>query len=90
MAPNIGDVGVRASVTVAIVRGVAVPASKTDNRTRVMRIAVHAIVRRSHSTGAPAALTTIQAAPGGFGCNGSRRNDRNQAKKVAEQRNHGS
>ena len=61
VAPNIGAIGVRASVTVAIVRGVAVPASKTDNRTRVMRIAVHAIVRRSRSTAAP-------AAPGGFGC----------------------
>ena len=47
---------------------------------RAIRIAVNAaIVRRSHGTAAP-------AAPGCFG----RNNNRNQAKKVPEQRNHGS
>ena len=46
---------------------------KTDNRsgTRAIRIAVDAaIVRRSHGTAAPAAPTTMQAVPGGFGRNG--------------------
>ena len=65
MAPNIGAIGVRASVTVAIVRGVIVTPSKTDNRgrTRAIRIAVNAaIVRRRRSTAAP-------VAPGGFGRN---------------------
>jgi hypothetical protein len=68
----------------AIVRGVSVNPSKAD------RVAVPAIVEGSHDNAAPGASTTMQAAPGGFGRNGSRRNDRNQAEKVAEQRNHGS
>ena len=65
VAANIGAIGVQVSVTVAIVRGVIVTPSKTDNRghTRTIRIAVNAaIVRRSRSTAAP-------AAPGGFGRN---------------------
>ena len=65
MAVNIGAISVQVSVTVAIVRGVIVTPSKTDNRgrTRAIRIAVNAaIVRRSRSTAAP-------AAPGGFGRN---------------------
>jgi hypothetical protein len=85
VAANI--IGVRVSVGVPIVRGVAVTLSKTDDR---RRIAVPAIVRRSHGTAAPTARTTMQADPGGFGRNGSCRNDRNQAENVAEQRNHGS
>jgi hypothetical protein len=72
---NIVTIGVRISVTVTIVRGVAVNPSKAD------RIAVPAIVERSNDNAAPAASTTI---------NRSWRNDRNQADKVAEQRNHGS
>ena len=65
MAVNIGAISVQVSVTVAIVRGVIVTPSKTDNRgrTRAIRIAVNAaIVRRSHGTAAP-------AAPGNFGRN---------------------
>ena len=76
-------IGVRIPVIVAIVRGVAVNLSKAD------RIAVPAIVERSHDNAAPTASTTMQAVPRGFGRNGSWRNDRNQADKVAEQRNHG-
>ena len=60
-------------VRVSVVRGVIVTPGKTDNRsgTRAIRIAVNAaIVRRSHGTAAPAAPTTMQAAPGGFGRNG--------------------
>ena len=56
MAVNIGAIGVRISVTVTIVRGVAVNPSKAD------RIAVPAIVKRSHDNATP-------AAPGGFGRN---------------------
>jgi hypothetical protein len=81
---NIVTIGVRVSVTVTIVRGVAVNPSKAD------RIAVPAIVERSHDNAMPAASTAMQSVPGGFGRNGSWRNDRNQADKVAEQRNHGS
>ena len=71
VAANIGAMGVRVSVTV--VWGVVVTLSKTDNRsrTRAIRIAVNAaIVRRSYGTAAPAAPTTMQAAPSGFGRNG--------------------
>ena len=69
VAANIGAVGVRVSVTV--VRGVVVTPGETDNRSGTIRIAVNtAIVRRSHGTAAPAAPTTMQAAPGGFGRNG--------------------
>src|SRR5215469_2302220 len=75
-----GDV--RISVTVTIVRGVAANPGKAD------RIAVPAIVERSHDDATPAA--SMQAVPGGFGRNASWRTDRNQADKVAEQRNHGS
>ena len=70
-------------VTVTIVRGVTVN-PKAD------RIAVPAIVERSHDNATPAASTTMHAVPGGFGRNGLWRTDRNQADKVAEQRNHGS
>jgi hypothetical protein len=81
---NIVTIGVWISVTVTIVRGVAVNPSKAD------RIAVPAIVERSNDNATPAASTTMHAVPGGFG-NGSWRNDRNQAdNKVAEQRNQGS
>jgi hypothetical protein len=76
-------IGVRVPVIVGIVRGVAVNLSKAD------RIAVPATVERSHDNATPAASTTMPAVPGGFGRNGSWRNDRNQADKVAEQRNHG-
>ena len=75
-----GDV----SVIVTIVRGVAVNPSKADG------IAVPAIVQRSNDNATPAASTAMHAMPGGLGCNGLWRNDRNQADKVAEQRNHGS
>ena len=69
VATTIGAMGVRVSVTV--VRGVVVTPGKTDNRSGTIRIAVNtAIVRRSHGTAAPAAPTTMQAAPGGFGRNG--------------------
>jgi hypothetical protein len=61
---NIVTIGVRISVTVTIVRGVAVNPSKAD------RIAVPAIVKRSNDNATPAAPTTMQAAPGGFGRNG--------------------
>src|SRR5215469_2022884 len=71
-------------VTVTIVRGVTVNPSKAD------RIAVPAIVERSHDNATPAACTTMHDVPGGFGRNASWRNGRNQADKVAEQRNHGS
>jgi hypothetical protein len=81
---NIVAIGVRISATVAIVRSVAVKPSKAD------RIAVPAIVDGSHDNATPAAFTTMQVVPGGFGRNGSWRNDCNQADKVAEQRNHGS
>jgi hypothetical protein len=81
---NIGAIGVRISVTVAMVRSVAVNPSETD------RIAVPAIVERSHGDAMPPASTIMEAVPGGFGRNGSWRNGRNQADKVAEQRNHGS
>jgi hypothetical protein len=81
---NIVTIGVRISVTVTIVRGVAINPSKAD------RIAVPAIVDRSHDNATPATSTTMHAVPGGFGRNGSWRTDRNQAGKVAEQRNHGS
>jgi len=81
---NIVTIAVRIPVTVTIVRGVAVNPSEAD------RIAVPAIVERSHDNAMPAASTTMQAVPGGFGRNGSWGNDRNQAGKVAEQRNHGS
>ena len=80
---NIVTIDVRISVIV-IVRGVAVNPSKAD------RIAVPAIVKRSHDNATPASTTTLHAVPGGFGRNGSWRTDRNQADKVAEQRNHGS
>ena len=83
LAVNIA-IGVRISVIVAIVRGVAVNLSKAD------RIPVPAIVERSHDNATPTASTTMQAVPAGFGRNGSWRNDRNQAENVAEQRNHGS
>ena len=81
---NIVTIGVRISVIVTIVRGVAVNPSNAD------RIALPAIVQRSNDNATPAASTAMHAVPGGFGCNGSWRNDRNQADKVAEQRNHGS
>jgi hypothetical protein len=76
-------IGVRIPVVVAIVRGVAVNLSKAD------RIAVPALVERSHDNATPAASPTMQAVPRGFSRNGSWRNDGNQADKVAEQRNHG-
>ena len=81
---NIVTIGVWIFVTVTIVRCVTVNPSKAD------RIAVPAIVERSHDNATPAACTTMHAVPGSFGRNGSWRTDRNQADKVAEQRNHGS
>ena len=80
---NIVTIDVRISVIV-IVRGVAVNPSKAD------RIAVPAIVQRSNDNATPAGSTAMHAMSGGLGCNGLWRNDRNQADKVAEQRNHGS
>ena len=73
MAVKIGARAARVFVIVAIVRGVAVTPSKPDDRSRVIRIAVivAAIVRRNRGTATPAAPTTIHAAPGGFGRNGS-------------------
>jgi hypothetical protein len=74
-------VDIRVAVTVAIVRGVAVTPSNTDNRIpRVIRIAatVAATVGRSRGTAMP-------AVPRGFGRNCQWRNDCNQAEKVAEQ-----
>jgi hypothetical protein len=78
VAANIEAIGVRVSVTAAIVRGVVVT-PKTDNRSRkrvigtavrVIGIAVRiaAIVRRSRGTAAPGAPTTVMPiAPAGFG-----------------------
>jgi hypothetical protein len=47
-------------------------------------------VEGSHGNATPPASTNMQAVPGGFGRNASWRNGRDQADKVAEQRNHGS
>ena len=86
MVANIGIIAVHVSVTVAIVRGIAVTPSKTDNRsTRVIRIAatVAAAVESSRGTAMPA--PAMPAVPGGFGRNSQWSNDRNQAEKVPEQ-----
>jgi hypothetical protein len=71
VAANVVSMAVRVSVTVAIVRSVAVTPSKTDNRTRIILIAVAAIVRRSHGPAGPPPPTTRPAPPGGFDRNGS-------------------
>lgn len=85
---------VQVPATVVIVRDIAVPAGKTNNRgcCSVIRIAVTvaAIVRNNRNSAAPTGPTALPPAPRGFGRNSQRRNERNHAENVAEQRNHDS
>jgi hypothetical protein len=64
---NIGATDTPASVTVAIGRDVAVAPGKTDNGSRVIRIAV--TVTAIIIAAAPADPTALPAVPGGFGRN---------------------